>query len=69
MLTPPFKAEIVDSVWVKNATELELDLHNRYGNRRVSGEWFVLTKEDVRDIKRIFSMDKIASRGEQCLSE
>lgn len=36
---------------------VESELHNKYGNKRVRGEWFELGKKDVEDILRTYKFN------------
>jgi len=36
---------------VENVTLLESRIHSRYGEKRMKGEWFSLTKKDIKQIK------------------
>jgi hypothetical protein len=47
----PFKFEILAIIETANARGLETSLHRRYADRRVSGEWFALTPDDIDAIK------------------
>ena len=39
------------SIIVDNATKIERDLHKRYKSKRLMGEWFNLSKRDIKNIK------------------
>lgn len=45
----PGKAEIVHTVYPRDARHLESCLHERFAEERRHGEWFELTEADVRD--------------------
>lgn len=46
----PFKISIVHIIPCQDSHALESQLHQKYRNRRVRGEWFALTNEDVSEI-------------------
>jgi len=48
---PPFELELVCAIATDDMYELEKLLHERFDNRRVRGEWFALTEEDVTWLK------------------
>ena len=59
----PYGAEILGFIPTKEAKKLEEILHKRYHDKRLSGEWFEITNEEVqREIKcnteSIFSTSK-----------
>lgn len=47
----PFEVEFVCVIESHNMIELESDLHARYADKRVNGEWFNLDAADVEAIK------------------
>ena len=49
------KLEIIFSKEVINYTKLELFLHDKYKDKRLSGEWFDLTTEDLNNITKIIN--------------
>lgn len=49
----PFEVEYVCLVQTHNMFELERELHIRFADQRVNGEWFALTAEDVEYIKSL----------------
>jgi DNA-binding NtrC family response regulator len=44
----PYGSEILGFVILTNAKEIETFLHQKYANKRLSGEWFEITIEDVQ---------------------
>lgn len=42
---------------IKGYTDLELEFHKKFGEKRVRGEWFALTTEDVEYIKSLIIKD------------
>jgi hypothetical protein len=49
---PPFDLSLEFSFKVIFATEYEASLHRRYAAKRLRGEWFNLTPDDLTEIKR-----------------
>ena len=45
----PFGAEILGCLVSKDAFSLEQSLHKKYVSKRLSGEWFDITEEDVQN--------------------
>lgn len=43
----PYDLEYIHGIQTRQATELERQLHNRFAAKRVRGEWFELSAEDV----------------------
>ena len=50
----PGKIEISGYSYNKNAAEMEQFLHNRYAPKRLEGEWFDLSNDDVASIHHYF---------------
>lgn len=46
----PFKLEIVKTISTHKATTLEMDIHERFIDRRGEGEWFRLTESDLKEL-------------------
>jgi transcription elongation factor Elf1 len=44
----PYGSEILGFVILTNAKEIETILHQKYANKRLSGEWFEITIEEVQ---------------------
>jgi len=49
----PFRVEYEHVIHTSAMTTLELELHHRYADKRMDGEWFALTPEDVDAIRAI----------------
>jgi hypothetical protein len=47
----PFEVEYEALIQTNNMSQLEVDLHNLFASKRVNGEWFDLSPEDVEYIK------------------
>lgn len=47
----PFEVEFICLIKTDNMQRLETELHERFADKRVNGEWFDLTPEDVEYIK------------------
>jgi len=47
----PFEARLVCSIWTENMYKLESTLHKLFADKRLCGEWFKLSDEDVAYIK------------------
>jgi len=45
----PFGAEILGCIVSKDASSLESALHKKYVSKRLAGEWFDITEEDVEN--------------------
>ena len=51
----PYPVEIILTIQTENMRTLEARLHKRYASKRLNGEWFALTDQDIEDIKREYS--------------
>ena len=49
----PFEPTLIHLIASDNITQTERDLHVKYKGKRVRGEWFDLTQEDIDRIKQI----------------
>lgn len=49
-VTLPFEVEFKHLIKTNDMYTLERDLHTKYAARRVNGEWFALTEDDVAEI-------------------
>ena len=45
----PYGSEILGFIIISDAKELETLLHRKYANKRLNGEWFDLTEQDVNN--------------------
>lgn len=43
----PFGSEILGFIIISDAKEVESSLHKKYANKRLNGEWFEISLEDV----------------------
>lgn len=50
-ITLPFDIELIHTIDTSDYTKLELELHERFAAKRLRGEWFTLSPEDVEYIK------------------
>lgn len=46
----PFPVEMIHTIPVDNKLRAEAELHRAYGGKRVNGEWFTLSKDELRNI-------------------
>lgn len=53
----PFAVEIHHLIKTNNMIACEYLFHDRYNQKRINGEWFNLTAEDVAEIKLVEQMD------------
>lgn len=47
---PPFEYELIHHFPVTDMVSVEADLHKKYATKRIIGEWFRLSEEDVQAI-------------------
>ena len=47
----PHEVTVIHSIQSNDSVRLEEQLHDMYANKRMNGEWFALSAEDVREIK------------------
>lgn len=57
----PYESELVCYIETTVVADLELRMHNYYREKRIRGEWFLLSHDDVEYIKNEF--DKARSRA------
>jgi hypothetical protein len=50
---PPFEYELIHSIPVDDMAQAELMLHEKFLDKRIRGEWFKLSDEDVFEIAQI----------------
>lgn len=55
----PFKLELIKSVKVANCGAVEKSLHRKFALKRVRGEWFKLTKNNIEHIVGILHDNEI----------
>lgn len=55
----PFEVELIHTIHCKDYTAAEEKLHIRFEQKRVNGEWFALSLEDVEWIKSIQSDEQL----------
>jgi predicted GIY-YIG superfamily endonuclease len=49
----PFKIELVHTIACEDDQQFEHELHDRFKDKRKTGEWFNLTKDDIDQLKAI----------------
>jgi hypothetical protein len=49
----PFELQLIHAIEADNARALEMQLHERFTEKRLRGEWFRLTEQDVAYIKSL----------------
>jgi hypothetical protein len=54
-LASPVPLELVASFFVSNAMSVEGELHRHFSDKRVRGEWFDLSRQDIEWILSRFS--------------
>jgi hypothetical protein len=61
----PFGSEILGFIIISDAIELEQQLHKKYASKRLEGEWFDLTEEEVKkEIDFYTNVSDIKDRNE-----
>lgn len=61
----PYGSEILGFIIISNAKEIETLLHNKFASKRLSGEWFELTEEDVlKEIDFYTNISDIKNRND-----
>lgn len=53
----PRKLQVVIVAACSDATLVESNLHKQFAHRRLRGEWFVLTPEDLKDISLLLDTE------------
>jgi Meiotically up-regulated gene 113 len=48
----PHEVTLIHSIETDDMVGLEALLHERYADKRMNGEWFALSDEDVNEIKK-----------------
>lgn len=51
----PYGSEILGFIQTENPSELELRLHSRFSAKRLLGEWFDITEEDVKNVISLYT--------------
>ncbi len=49
----PFKVDCIHKIETYDARSVERILHRKYADRRLNGEWFRLSDQDIEDIKHM----------------
>ena len=49
----PFRVTLIHSVKTMTAGKLEIELHKKFQNKIVNGEWFALSESDLEYIKSL----------------
>lgn len=49
----PFKIELVHTIACEDDQQFEQELHDRFKDKRKTGEWFNLTKDDIEQLRAI----------------
>lgn len=61
----PFGSEILGFIQTYNASELESNLHKKFTSKRLFGEWFEITEEEVKkEIDFYSSIEDVKERNE-----
>jgi DNA modification methylase len=64
----PYGIDVLGFFSVKNAAEVEKKLHKKYQNKRVNGEWFDITIDDVKNELLIYSGEDLFSEMNEFFS-
>jgi hypothetical protein len=54
---PPFELQLIAFQKTSNNSKLEADYHKKYSHKRLRGEWFKLTSDDVDETVKAFSVE------------
>lgn len=61
----PYGSEILGFIQTKESKELEYKLHTKYASKRIAGEWFEITEEEVnREVDFYSNIEDIRDRNE-----
>ena len=61
----PYGSEILGFIQIEESKELECKLHNKYASKRINGEWFEITEEEVnREVDFYSNIEDIRDRNE-----
>ncbi|MFZ1746398.1 MAG: GIY-YIG nuclease family protein, partial [Nitrospirales bacterium] len=52
---PPFEYKLIHSIPVDDMLQAESVLHDKFSHKRIRGEWFTLSEEDVIEISQLIS--------------
>lgn len=55
----PFEVKLIHSISTNNITETERYWHNKFKPKRLNGEWFNLSEEDVVEFTSMYEMRKV----------
>jgi hypothetical protein len=61
----PYGAEIVGFIQTTEAKEIETRLHNKYQSKRLNGEWFELTDDEIKKEIEIYTSVEISKQKSQ----
>lgn len=51
----PYGSEILGFIQTENPSELEFRLHNKFSAKRLLGEWFDITQEEVQEVIKFYT--------------
>lgn len=52
---PPFDLNLLHALWCDNCLQVERWLHDKFGDKRIRGEWFTLTPDDLDFVMQLGS--------------
>lgn len=59
----PYPLSLIEHFVVTNAYDVEQSLHNQYADKRLSGEWFALSRTDIDAIKNMLQKIRVTHEG------
>jgi hypothetical protein len=65
----PYGVEVLGIIIKENARRIEQKIHKKYSNKRLNGEWFDITLEDVNNEIMIYQEVDIFSKVNEYFSE